>query len=149
VDSKERVEESSALIFSKFLKSKSALGFVVTTLFNFISITLLLWVALKIFKLQAEATILAQVVGLVSSMVFTLDYWWSRVSKEIESPIKVVQRVKFLGIGGTSALVSWLSVYYIAKISTLSDIQVIFINWFSISLIAVLKYVLFVRLIQK
>ena len=80
-------------------------------------------------------------------MIFTIDFYWARITKEIELPIKIFQRTKFLFIGGISALISWVIVREISHFSNLSNLSVLVINWSAIAAVALLKYILFIHFI--
>jgi len=81
-------------------------------------------------------------------MIFTLDVYWGRISKEISLPVKVVQRFKFLGIGGSAALLSLFSVETISNFQPLSALGVLVINWTVIGLVAILKYLYLTQFVQ-
>ena len=131
------------------MKVKFFSGFVITTLFNFLSISALLYSTLRLIPNKAEATLIAQALGLIVSMYFTIDFWWLRISKEMKRPVKILQRFKFLSIGSISAITAWLIIKEISAVSELSNLQVIVINWLSLAVISVLKYALFVMFVQK
>ena len=129
--------------------TKNTLGFIVTTSFNFFSITILLLVSIRFIQIPELATLAAQLVGLLVSMFFTLDIWWARISKVIQCPIVFQQRVKFLTIGSFTAIVAWLAVRITSKFEILSTFGIVLINWFVIGVIALFKYFLFVHVLQS
>jgi len=82
-------------------------------------------------------------------MLFTLDFWWGRITKEINLPVSGKQRIHFLLIGAVTAIVAWISVRKTGEFHVLSKFDVIAINWLTIGAIAVFKYVLFVALVRN
>ena len=123
-------------------------GFLATSIFNFFSISILLYVSLKASLNPTKSTFFAHSIGLILSMIFTLDVYWGRISKEIVLPVKIVQRIKFLGIGGSTALLSLFSVETISNFQSLSVLGVLMINWTVIGLVAILKYLSLTQFVQ-
>ena len=132
-----------------FISKKIVFGFVVTSAVNFLSISILLIFSLKYIKNPGSATLVAHFVGLFLSMLFTLDFWWGRITKEINLPVSGKQRIHFLLIGAVTAIVAWISVRKTGEFQVLSKFEVIAINWLTIGAIAVFKFALFVVLVRN
>ena len=131
------------------IKKNTFPDFIITSGVNFLSITTLLYFFLLLVPDVSMATLLAHVIGLLISMAFTLDFWWIKISNNSETQVRAVQRLKFLCIGSVAAFLSWFSVQELSKITTLTKLAVITLNWSIIGIIAIIKYALFSYFLQK
>lgn len=128
--------------------SSRILSYLVTTLFNFGSISILLLLSYFFIPSRFLATLAAHSIGMFVSMLFSIDFWWTRVSKEMSTYVTLHQRLRFLGIASIaaflSALITSLVFFRNSETSTL-----LIINWIAISFVSVSKYFAMVRIVQK
>jgi len=129
------------------LKSRIT-SYLVTTGFNFSSISLLLFLSYSFVPSRFIATLIAHSVGMLLSMLFSIDFWWSRVSNEMSTNITLRQRLRFLGLASTAALLSAFitSLVFFRDADTLS---LVIINWAVLALVSVTKYIAIVIFVQK
>lgn len=131
----------------RFLKSR-IISYLFTTLFNFSSISLLLVLSYSLIPSRLIATITAHSLGMLISMLFSIDFWWSRVSKEMSPDITLQQRFRFLGLASIaaflSALITSLEIFRNAE-----TVSLIVINWLVLFLVSVTKYLVMVKTVQK
>lgn len=115
------------------------------TLFNFLSITLLL-IGFKSLGFSPGITsLVAQIIGIFLSMFFAMDLWWKHVTKEITESRKRGKRVDFIIIAAISALFSALTTGFILRDDQYKTSHLLIVNWACLALIAVVKYLLFAR----
>ena len=129
------------------LKSRIT-SYLVTTGFNFSSISLLLFLSYSFVPSRFIATLVAHSVGMILSMLFSIDFWWSRVSKEMSTNISLRQRLRFLGLASIAAVLSAFvtSLVFFRDAETLS---LVIINWVFLAFVSVIKYITIVILVQK
>ena len=129
------------------LKSRIT-SYLVTTGFNFGSISLLLFLSYSFVPSRLIATLVAHLVGMILSMLFSIDFWWSRVSKEMSTNISLRQRLRFLGLASIAAVLSAFvtSLVFFRDAETLS---LVIINWVFLAFVSVIKYITIVILVQK
>ena len=123
-------------------------SYLVTTGFNFGSISLLLFLSYSFVPSRLIATLVAHLVGMILSMLFSIDFWWSRVSKEMSTNISLRQRLRFLGLASIAAVLSAFvtSLVFFRDAETLS---LVIINWVFLAFVSVIKYITIVILVQK
>ena len=118
-------------------------SFSVTTLFNFLSISLLL-VGFKSLGLNSGITsLLAQLVGIFLSMFFAMDLWWKYVTKEITESRKRGKRVEFIIVAGVSGIISAIITGLILRDDQYKTTHLLITNWTCLAMIAVIKYFVF------
>ena len=123
-------------------------SYLVTTGFNFGSISILLFLSYSFVPSRLIATLVAHLVGMILSMLFSIDFWWSRVSKEMSTKISLRQRLRFLGLASIAAVLSAFvtSLVFFRDAETLS---LVIINWVVLAFVSVIKYITIVILVQK
>jgi len=123
-------------------------SYLITTGFNFGSISLLLFLSYSFIPSRFIATLIAHSAGMFLSMLFSIDFWWSRVSKEMSTNISLRQRLRFLGLASIAAFLSAFitSLVFFRNAETLS---LVIINWVVLALVSVTKYIAIVLLVQK
>lgn len=124
-------------------------GYVVTTLFNFISLSSLLVGFRFLFSDSSMSTVLAHGVGMILSMFFTIDFWWVRVSMEVTKPVRYSQRVNFLLIAVIVAVLSYVAVSSIGQPDISPTLWLLFVNWAVIVSFSVAKYILFLVIVTN
>ena len=137
---------------SKFNKlellDSRTVSYIVTTVFNFISITLLLLISYSYVEPVWLATLTAQTVGVLVSMLFSLDVWWSKVSREMDSRISLSQRLRFCGIASVSVVITTtLSYIFGPQVGQITGL--LLLNWGTLVFVSIAKYVLMILVVQK
>jgi hypothetical protein len=133
----------------KILKGRPSTSFLFTTLFNFSTISLLILAFHATGLPSIFVTGLSQFLGILISMFFTLDFWWKRVSNEIDT-VTIQMRIEFLRIAMFSAFVSLITTSLLIDSSVPTPLSLLLVNWLTLGFIALTKYVFFSkRIIQK
>lgn len=132
----------------QLLRSSPA-SFVVTTGFNFVSISLLLWMAYSHIPSTTVATVAAHIAGMLVSMLFCLDFWWTHVSRQMELPVTLSERGRFLGIATTSAFIAACVVSFGATEVGTSSHVLIALNWLALGLVALVKYIVMIAFVPS
>jgi len=131
----------------QFLKSRIT-SYLVTTLFNFSSISILLFLSYSIVPSRGLATLSAHSLGMFLSMLFSIDFWWSRVSKEMSPDVTLPQRLRFLGIASIAAVISTL-ITSLEIFQNAETFSLVLINWSVLFFVSVTKYLVMVKIVQK
>lgn len=131
----------------RVLKSRIT-SYLVTTAFNFGSISLLLFLSYSLVPSRFVATLIAHAAGMLFSMFFSIDFWWTRVSQEMSTTISIQQRLRFLGLASIAAVLSALitSLAFFRNAETLS---LVIINWVVLAFVSITKYIAIVIFVQN
>jgi hypothetical protein len=78
-------------------------------------------------------------------MFFAMDMWWKYITKEITGTIRMVKRLEFISIAGVAGIVSAITTLSILGSGQYKTIHLLIINWTCLALIAVIKYLFFIR----
>ena len=135
--------------FSKIeLLDSRTVSYIVTTGFNFISITLLLLISYSYVEPVWLATLTAQTAGVLVSMWFSLDVWWSKVSREMDSIISLSQRLRFCGIASVSVVITTtLSYIFGPQVGQITGL--LLLNWATLVFVSISKYLVMILVVQK
>jgi hypothetical protein len=114
----------------------------VLTTFNFSTISIII-VFVSTFRLAPVlTTIFSQIIGLILSMWFTLDYWWKRSEFRTEFKSKSSDRFYFLSIGSISAALSALATQSILGSGVSKTLELLIVNWSVLAMVAIIKFIL-------
>lgn len=134
----------NSLLAQRVLRSRP-LSYFITSLFNFVVLTLLILVALRFFS-PTVATVVTHSFGVILSMIFTLDVWWARVSRQIALPVSLRDRGIFLFFAVITGALSAIAVGVFS--GNRADTFAVLLNWASLFVVSVLKFFLLDRAVS-
>lgn len=126
-----------------------AVSYLATTAFNFTSISILLWLAYSSIESRVIATVVAHIAGMLVSMIFCLDFWWTRVSLQMSPPVTAVERTRFLGIATVAVVVATGVVGVVPSSDASLTPVLIALNWMALAAVSIGKYAVMILLVPR